>query len=625
VARRFVNNLLLKMALGFLIVSLVPLGVVSVFALHTANRFIESLVSSQLENMAAEKQRLLERWIAERKADVEVVAASAPVGSMQPAQIAPYLRLVESQYLVYRRFVVADAGGQVVYDSAAGEPGAEAATVGGEAWHKTAMGGDRYMSPVHVAGGQPGAVFLLAAPIAGPGGEPRGAVCATVASAAIAREVLSVSLGETGECYLVDRTGTFLAHKDPKRTLRDNIAQSESFTHIFERQDSQPVYRDYRGIRVLGASRSVAGTPWYLVVEQDEDEAFASSARLARRIYTAIALTVVGAIAFSGMLAYYVTAPVRALDQSARWLGAGDFVRALAELPRPRGDEIGTLRDAFEEMAHQLRERQARLEDRVSLTEAELERAGVRLENTIAAAARSEQLAALGRLASGVAHEIRTPLTSLKLYLQSVEEDVAVSPEQAEDFDVAMHEVARIEGTINHFLNFARPQEPVMGPIDFDRLVEDALVVVRPRANHQGVVVRPCVAKPLPPVNGDMRQLGEVLVNLLVNALEAMPEGGSLAIDVVADENGFAAGPRAWVRMDVTDSGPGIAPEDRELLFEPFFTTKATGSGLGLAIVRGTVERHGGIVRVRTGSGAGTTFSIFLPASSGDGGTWRES
>jgi signal transduction histidine kinase len=217
--------------------------------------------------------------------------------------------------------------------------------------------------------------------------------------------------------------------------------------------------------------------------------------------------------------------------------------------------------------------------------------------------------------AAGVAHEIRTPLTSLKLYLQSVQDEAAPTREQAEDLDVAMRQVRRIETTINHFLDFARPREPSMSQLDFAGLVDDALVVVEPRARQQEVEVERSIAARLPSVEGDARQLGEALVNLLVNALEAMPEGGRLAIAVARDAEEPGAADRPWTRIDVTDTGPGIRTADLDRLFEPFFTTKASGSGLGLAIVQGVVERHGGRVKVHTTPGAGTTFSIYLRGS----------
>ena len=457
-------------------------------------------------------------------------------------------------------------------------------------------------------------VFSIATAIPADDGRPLGAVRATVSTASILEGVLRVSLGRTGESYLVDREGTFLVHKEPRRILREDIARSESFSQIFGKAGRKRIYTDYRGIAVLGASRPVAGTDWYLVVEQDRDEAFAPSHRLARAIYLAIALTATLAMVSSWLLGYYVTAPIRSLSESARWLAIGNFDEALQNVHTRRHDEIGLLYAAFSDMAGRLREQHDRLERRVGLTEEELRKTDVKLQRTLQAAARSEHLAALGRLSSGVAHEIRTPLASLKLFLQSYEEDVEDSPEAREDLRIAMRQIHRIEATVNHFLQFARPREPVMACLDFRRLVDEAVEVVLPRAKQQEVRLSCSVAEELPCVEGDLRQLGECLVNLVVNALDAMPDGGELDISVVAEPAQTGAG-KSGVRIDVSDTGPGIAAGDVDHLFEPFFTTKAAGSGLGLPIVQNTVQLHGGEVRVCSRPGTGTTFSIVLPAA----------
>jgi two-component system, NtrC family, sensor kinase len=603
------NKLQSKVAIGLLLVSLLPLGIVGFFGVRTADEIIESIVGNQLENLAADKQQLLQRWLNERKADLEVVAASPAVKNLDPTEIAPYLELVRQQYQVYQRFVVAARDGRTVYDGKVSDSKDWTEAL----WFQRALEGKRFMSDVMLDTENNDAVFLLSAPIFDPTEKFQGAVCATVSTAAIRRDVLQVSLGTTGECYLVDQMGKFLAHKNMHRVLRENIAQSGSFTNIFRNEKRPPVYRDYRNISVLGASRSIPDTSWYLVVEQDEAEAFATAYRLRRQVGAALGVTIFGVIGFSILLAYYVTRPLRALHSAAQSLGIGNFDDALIQLPKPRGDEIGTLRNAFEQMSHQLRDRQSRLENRVDVTDRELQETDLRLKNVIAAAARSEHLAALGRLSSGVAHEIRTPLTALKLYLQSAQDDFSISREHAEDFDMAMRQVVRIESTINHFLNFAKPQEPVMAAVDIPKIIEDALIVVRPRAVHQGVEIQTSIATDLPRVEGDMRQLGEALVNLLINALEEMPNGGNLRITVESHGGATEAILQDAVLIDVTDNGPGIKSENVDLLFEPFFTTKASGSGLGLSIVQGTVQLHGGYIRVRTEIGRGTTFSIFLP------------
>lgn len=606
----FLTSLRFRMAAALVLVSTIPLAVAGFFAVQTAKRLVQEIVINQLENVAADKQELLHRWMDERKADLAVIAGSSVVQSFDPGQIAAYLRLVEGQYRVYNRFVVIGSGGRTVYEST----GASERGDSEEACYRHAIAEGTYLSPVSWNDSRQEAVFHIAKAIRGPGDAPLGAVCATVGTQAILAQVLSVSLGETGECYLVDRSGTFLAHKQPQRILRESIAQSETFGNVFGEEKSGPIYTDYRGIPVLGASRAVPDTPWYLVVEQDRDEAFAGSYRLARHIAAAIAVTVLCAIGLSWLLASQVTSPIRALSEAAEAVSSGDFQRALGSSPLRRRDEIGTLDAAFRRMASQLWCRHAQLQRQIGTTEEELRRSEEKLESTLQAAARSERLAALGRLAAGVAHEIRTPLTSLKLFLQSLREETEFPPEQAEDFAVAMRQVQRMEATINLFLDFARPKEPCLAEVDFGKLVDDALVVVRPRANQQEVEIRRSIAGNLPKAEGDARQLGEALVNLMVNALEVMPHGGRLSIVVAPDPpEPPASGPRR-IRIDVADTGPGIPESNLDRLFEPFFTTKASGSGLGLAIVQGIVERHGGTIAVRTRAGSGTTFSIALPA-----------
>ncbi len=605
------GSLQLRITLIFLLVALAPLAVVSVFAVRTADNVIAAIVTSQLENVAAEKQGLLERWIRERKADLEVVAGASPLGSLDPTRIASYLELVQSQYGVYSRFLVVDASGRVQFDTKSAE---QKNLPAGDAGIHQALRGKTTMSPVHLEPGGNESVFFITTPIQAPSGNPLGAVRATVSTASILADVLRVSLGRTGESYLVDGEGTFLVHQHPHRILRENISRSETFSQIFGTTGRKPVYTDYRGVAVLGASRPVAGTDWHLVVEQDRDEAFAPSAELTRAIYLMIAATAAIAVLISWLLGYYVTAPVRTLSETARSLAAGNFDEALAGAHTRRHDEIGKLYAAFADMAGRLREHRDRLEHRVGLTEEELRKVELRLQKALQAAARSEHLAALGRLASGVAHEIRTPLASLKLFLQSCREALDDSPEDREDFCVAMRQILRIEATVNHFLQFARPREPVMADLDFRRLVDESAEIVGPRAKQQRVAMSCSVAEELPRVEGDLRQLSECLVNLMVNALDVMPEGGALTVSV-SPENGSASAAATGVRIDVADTGPGITPEDLQYLFEPFFTTKTGGSGLGLPIVQNTVQLHGGAVRVHTEPGAGATFSIHLPAA----------
>lgn len=599
-------NLQIKVMLLFVAIALVPLGVMGAFAIKTAEELILNMVKNQIEHVAVDKAALLERWISERKADIEVVAGSSILISLDREQIAPYLELVRDRYKVYSEVIVVSRDGSIVYDSSH-----KIAHPHMKKWFQESLAGKPYISDIDFDPEQKESFFRISTPVLDASGAVKGAVCAKVGTNVILSMVLRVSLGETGECYLVNREGTFLAHKEPQRILTENIAQSESFKNIFNAGEHRITYIDYRGIEVMGASARVSGTGWALVVEQDRDEAFRGTDRLKQYLYLVAALSACGALFLAWLLSHYVVNPIRRLSLAANFLAKGEFDRVNIKINR--ADEIGALYSAFGDMAKQLHDRQQKLEQRMVLTESELEETGVKLKETQQAAARSQQLASLGRLASGVAHEIRTPLTSLKLFLESVESEIAISPDYEEDFHVAMDQIKRMEATINRFLDFARPQDPIFSLIGVRELIEESLLVIGPKARKQETIIEKSISRALPKIKGDRKQLGETLLNLMVNALEAVANRGKLIIAADLTELQTADGLRKCIRIGIGDTGPGIMAENVTRLFDPFFTTKATGAGLGLSIVYSTIQRHGGEVVVRSIVGEGTTFSLLIP------------
>lgn len=600
------TNLQIKVMLLFISLALAPLAIVGAFAIKTAEEIILNMVRNQIQHIAVDKATLLERWISERQADLKVIAGSSLLGSLNREQIAPFLELVRDQYKVYSEFIVIASDGRIIYDSTDNRHHPRTAE-----WFSNALAGKPYMSDIAFDAAQKESFFRISTPLLHASGGVQGAVCAKVGTNVILSIILRISLGETGECYLVNREGTFLAHKEPRRILTETIAQSESFKNIFNAGTHRITYIDYRGIEVIGASARVGGTDWALVVEQDKDEAFRGALRLKHYIFLVAAMSAGGALVLAWLLSYYIVNPIRKLSVAANCLARGEFAEASIETTR--ADEIGLLSNAFADMARQLESRQQKLEQRMVLTESELEETGEKLKETQQAAVRSQQLASLGQLASGVAHEIRTPLTSLKLFLESIENEITISPEYEEDFQVAMNQIRRMEATINRFLDFARPREPVYSWLEVGDLLEDALLIIGPRARLQETTIRKSLSPSLPKIKGDRKQLGEALLNLMVNALEAMPQRGRLTVAAHPGELPGTDGSRPCVVIDISDTGPGIQEENIGRLFEPFFTTKATGAGLGLSIVSSTVQRHGGEVMVRSVIGRGTTFSVFIP------------
>jgi two-component system sensor histidine kinase HydH len=219
---------------------------------------------------------------------------------------------------------------------------------------------------------------------------------------------------------------------------------------------------------------------------------------------------------------------------------------------------------------------------------------------------RKEKLAAIGGLAAGVAHEIRNPLSSIKGIASYYKDKFADGSEDYEMAGVMIEEVDRLSRVISELLEFARPTKLNRRPANINDLLEHSTRLVQQEATAQDVRI---ALQPVPEAleaEVDPDRLTQCLLNLYLNALQAMEDGGQLTIA------GYRVGSDD-VAIDIKDSGSGIATEDLTAIFDPYFTTKPKGTGLGLAIVHNVIEAHQGQIKVRSVPGEGTTFTIILP------------
>ncbi|MBW2208234.1 MAG: PAS domain S-box protein, partial [Deltaproteobacteria bacterium] len=220
---------------------------------------------------------------------------------------------------------------------------------------------------------------------------------------------------------------------------------------------------------------------------------------------------------------------------------------------------------------------------------------------------RSRRLAAIGNLAAGVAHEIRNPLSSIKGFATYFRERFKDEPQDQNTADTMIQEVERLDRVIGQLLEFARPSGLKIRPVRVDELIEHSLRLVESDARTGGVEVTSTVPADLSPIAMDADRMNQVLLNLYLNAIQAMNKGGTLGVEVTRDEQS------KQTRITVADTGPGIDPSDQERIFDPYFTTKPAGTGLGLAIVHKIMEAHGGDVDVYSASNTGTMVTLILP------------
>jgi two-component system sensor histidine kinase HydH len=230
---------------------------------------------------------------------------------------------------------------------------------------------------------------------------------------------------------------------------------------------------------------------------------------------------------------------------------------------------------------------------------------------------RARHLASLGRLAAGVAHEVRNPLSSLKGFAQLLRSGFRPGSDQERYADIMIEEVERLDRVVQELLDFAKPVSPDRKPSSLNAIVDEALGLVADDAGYRNVAIERRLAEDLPKAMVDPFQMRQALLNIFLNAVEAMPEGGVLTVETAAPGDP-ARNP--LVTVSVSDTGQGMTRGEIERLFEPFYTTKPKGTGLGLTIVARLVEQNGGHVAVTSEKGRGSTFTVRLPTEADESG-----
>jgi hypothetical protein len=297
-----------------------------------------------------------------------------------------------------------------------------------------------------------------------------------------------------------------------------------------------------------------------------------------------------GAVAICGallvVLTYTVQRPMVELQQKIAQLGSGDLSVAVSFARR--NDEIGDLGRNFNQMVLQLRESRLEIE---GLHRTQMSRA--------------EHLATLGEMATGLAHEIRNPLAGIAGVIEIIGRDLpATSPARSVVKDVRQ-EIARINHIVTDLLQTARPHPPTVRKSDLNTTVEHAVMLGRQQALAKSIEIALHKDPSLPEVEHDSDQIHQVLLNLLLNALQAIDRNGKITVTVKPQG--------ATAVVEVSDNGRGIPSDHLPNIFRPFYTTKGDGTGLGLSLARRIVEDHQGRIDVTSTVGQGTTFAVLLP------------
>ncbi len=403
----------------------------------------------------------------------------------------------------------------------------------------------------------------------------------------------AVSTSSVYKVFLVDRLGRVLAHPDGEQVIkREDLSTLPVVKDALGGKLARGTEEyDAGGVRKVAAFARVDNGVGAVIVEVPRDEVFKATNELSRRSLLFAVGTVSLALVLAVLLGRRVTRPLRELQKTMMVISRGEFG---VEVPIDGPAEIRSVGGALNQMSR------------------ELVRRSEQLQKTNAQLVQSEKLSAVGELAASVAHEVKNPMVGIVGFAQLGQESTDL-PEMLEYFKLIEQDAFRANKILQNLLEFSRPPEMEFEPLAPNDVVLGAMALCVHQLQMQGVKVETSLGDGLPSIRGNSNQLRQVLLNLMLNAGQAMDQSPKKLITVSTQqpEQGF-------VEIRVSDTGPGLAEDVKDKLFKPFFTTKrrGQGTGLGLSVSRTIIESHRGQIRAEGEPGKGATFIIRLPEAS---------
>lgn len=421
-----------------------------------------------------------------------------------------------------------------------------------------------------------------------PDTQPVGTIVIDLDYGKVMQLVQTIRFGKQGYAFMVDRGGRIISHP-LYRPYEYNLAKFEDSRlreFVVDMISGGTGWRTFFQEGERAAAYAPVPSPgWSLAVSVPISE-FVSEANGLRSYVIQV---VIVALMLSGIavtyLSYKILKPVRRLWVATERVAGGDLNE---EIPVTSNDEIGMLTQSFNCMVQSLKQIQTQL-------------------------VASERLISMGKLSAGVAHEIRNPLNAMKgaiTYLQRRRQDDALSMEYT---SIILEEIERLNRFVTEFLSFARQSNPKRVKTSLNGLITNILNLFDEQLQNNAILFDANLDEAIPDFPLDPQQLEQVFINVLVNAMDAMPNGGKLKVISALQSPDRLPDGRHWVLTQFVDNGIGIEQQELEEIFEPFYSSKESGTGLGLPISRGIIDAHGGRLVVSSLKGKGTTVRIMLP------------
>ncbi len=606
---KFVFSISLKLLLFILPLVCLPIGILGYFSIQASEDRVNRLVRhEQMVKVQAAAQRLKDIFYGCR-IDLETIAA-LPV--MEDYQIARSFRLeAETQFnrenisrllkdfiartQYYYQMRILDSGGwELIKVDADGHSTYALNRVQTDLTNQLYQTGSNtlYISDILFSDLRKGYIMQWAVPIHSSWGEFLGGVVIDIDYEKIIQMISEIRVGDKGYAFVVDRQGRVTSHPHykPYQLTLETYPEPSLRKLVKEMITGASGWKNYVHQKTdkVAAYAPIPFMGWSMGVTIPLEELGKEARAIKTRVIQVGAIVLICAVVGVTLLTFNLLRPVRKLVAATNRIAQGDLGHTI---PVQSSDELGELTRSFNHMVKNLS----------------------RIQNELV---RSEKLVSLGRLSAGVAHEVRNPLNAIKGAIVHIQRRRPQDALVGEYTQLASEEIDRLNAFVTEFLYFARQSKPIAQPTDVNESIIKTQKLFQKQALESGIRFHNTLDPHLPELCVDSNQIDRVIVNVLINAMDALPDGGDIFFATSVLESTDTESSAKMVRIEIKDNGIGIREEHFQSIFDPFFSTKESGTGLGLPLSMGIIENHLGKMTVVSRHHKGTEVTIDLPLNS---------
>jgi signal transduction histidine kinase len=573
----FYRKLWVRIAIILLAIVTVPVVLLGVLLINTSQEAVRNSVLNNYKQIIVRTAEEIELFV-RRPQDI-LNSTAAMLGVVYPAPWKQETILVELvlEQPIFMRAASVDLSGNELASSEIGR---------GLSWDypkealEGAMKGKTYISVVKFLDNHTPFV-TMAVPIKKMG-KMTAALIADVNLRGMWEIVDNIRIGKTGNVFLVSNDGTLIAHQDKKRVLRNESLKGQKEVQSVLAGRTEAIEREDKSEgKWISAYAPISGLGWGIVLRQKQDEAYLFSKVMKMQSWIIIILSELVAILVSIFMGKFLARPIQTLASRIKMVAAGDLDHKIKIRMR---DDIGELIRSFNEMTKKLKKARER-----------------------------ERLSAIGEAVAWITHELKNSLVSIKSFIQ-------LFPQRHKDekfvhrfSELLPEEINRLERMFKELSDFSSHYELRITKTNVREIIDSILEIMREECIEKKIDIKyNSQGNNFHHIEADPERLKQVFMNLIINSINAMPEGGSLTVSIDLVKSETLSRP-THLEVKIKDTGQGISKEAQEKLFEPFHTTKNGGMGLGLSISRKIVEQHNGNIGLESELDQGTTFTIRLP------------